>query len=487
MQNSYERGTDATGLYSPLNGIKKSLTKGSEFVVKEWDKVKPDKLFIGHVRSRTYGLNTIENAHPFERGDCVLLHNGTINNPWPLLRKRSIAWNNINVDSDALAVCIDHDKNLDVLKEISGGAALLICDKSAIGKLYVFRNKERPLFSGYIKSNMYISSIEESLQLIGCSDIKEFKEDHLYTIQDGNVLKSIKIKNTPYYDPVVATNSSTRSRGAHMLALGCNLRAKWNKEYKDTNGNVLNLIKDEYYEVTEVLSEQMVKVREVETNLDFPVLTWNLNQDDIIKSGDLVISIDKVQIVHLNKVITLLEKDKVIKVGHSYEDGDVALPNLTIVNNRDQYVKKYYFIKLTEVEVRQYYASLVRPEPVQISEAVNTNFNTHAVWPGEMFPLFEREDVLQQSPIVQNSNDCPFDPDVSIETYNSIKITMDELNWELSEHFSNLHRELKHIRGLCAANYVPTSLLKQITRLMKTNKELVDKIYKIENDAGPGD
>ena len=77
LWNSLERGEDATGLYSPLNGHRKSLLKGSTVVSNDEFKLIPDTILMAHVRAKTIGLNTIENTHPFKRGDWYLQHNGT--------------------------------------------------------------------------------------------------------------------------------------------------------------------------------------------------------------------------------------------------------------------------------------------------------------------------------------------------------------------------------------------------------------------------
>ncbi len=70
--NSMKRGEDSTGLYSPLNGLKKSLDKGEHFILYGKNKYLTDKMFIGHVRHSTVGAKTIENAHPFERDNYIL-------------------------------------------------------------------------------------------------------------------------------------------------------------------------------------------------------------------------------------------------------------------------------------------------------------------------------------------------------------------------------------------------------------------------------
>lgn len=70
--NSIERGTDSTGFYSPINQLKKSLKAGWVYCNDNKDEIKPDTIFMGHVRASTVGSSVIGNAHPFERGSFVL-------------------------------------------------------------------------------------------------------------------------------------------------------------------------------------------------------------------------------------------------------------------------------------------------------------------------------------------------------------------------------------------------------------------------------
>lgn len=68
--NSKERdSTDATGIYSPKNDIKKSAESCKEFLAST--EIIPDTTFIGHVRKKTYGAKTAEEAHPFRFDNVV--------------------------------------------------------------------------------------------------------------------------------------------------------------------------------------------------------------------------------------------------------------------------------------------------------------------------------------------------------------------------------------------------------------------------------
>lgn len=251
LWNSLERGEDATGLYSPINGLKKCLLKGSDFVVNKNYNLDPDTIFMAHVRAKTVGANIVENAHPFNRGEWYLQHNGTLKNYKDLIEKYDLDISNFNVDSDVICGAIEKAGDLSVLKYIDGPAALIIQNKNNPNELTVFRNNERPLFRGMIGKNMYISSIKESLQLINCTNVKEFKIDTIYTIINGSITKSQKVKSEPYSKPepeFVRYGNSLNNNEPLMGFVDCWLRASttihaYNAPFELTT-NKYYLIKD---------------------------------------------------------------------------------------------------------------------------------------------------------------------------------------------------------------------------------------------------
>lgn len=205
--NSFERGRDSTGIYSPKNNLIKEADPAAKFL-----RAKPfeeDKFLIAHVRAKTIGANIAKNAHPFMEGNYVLAHNGTLKNHWALLRKNDLSYATHDVDSHVICSIINKEKNFNVLSEIDGAAALLINDTEKPDILYVFRNGERPLFKGLLDGGMYISSLKEPLELIGCKNIKEFKENYLYTIKDGMIQGTAKkIVNKPYSSPITPSTNT---------------------------------------------------------------------------------------------------------------------------------------------------------------------------------------------------------------------------------------------------------------------------------------
>lgn len=213
--NSVERGKDSTGVFTPLNGVIKDSDKAEVFLKK--NEIKPDTTFIGHLRAATVGAKTKDNSHPFETGSLIGVHNGTLNNIWGVVVTNGLLSKDYDVDSHGLYAVLDKYKRGEtekvypkILSTIEGAMALVWWDKDE-ETLYVYRNDERPLFRGKIDGDIYISSIKESLDMIGCNSVKEFKEEYLYKIKNGEIFESRQ--NIPKFKAVPKTfNTSKKNK-----------------------------------------------------------------------------------------------------------------------------------------------------------------------------------------------------------------------------------------------------------------------------------
>jgi hypothetical protein len=202
-----ERGKDSYGYYTPESGIIKDTGKIEDCMIKKDFKVPDSNTFIGHVRASTVGITSKDNAHPFNYGNIVLVMNGTLSNHWSLCKDYKLKLNDFDVDSQVLTAMINIDQSKAPLSKILGGCAVVYTDTTP-GKLYAYRNKERPLYRGNLDDSMYISSLENSLKLIGCSDVKEFKEDNLYEITEGKITSTFAVKRAEEEVVVVPQRSS---------------------------------------------------------------------------------------------------------------------------------------------------------------------------------------------------------------------------------------------------------------------------------------
>jgi len=256
------RGIHSTGMYNNGKIIKET---GDAIDFLHLHKLVPETMFFGHDRFATIGAKDADNAHPFEFGDIVGQHNGTLKNHWALLREHDLEYKDYDVDSQVLISLIDKDqKNLSVLQEFEGAAALIWHNKNFPNRIYCFRNIERPLFRGKINKNMYISSIEESLDIIGCTDIQSFKENYVYAIESGEILlkeskQIIKkvLKPVSSYkkkeESITQLSASFYSEKTGSLDKTC----KWIQRKFNTAGNSPHkFIIDEWYFIKKIISNQ---------------------------------------------------------------------------------------------------------------------------------------------------------------------------------------------------------------------------------------
>jgi len=163
------RGWDSTGVFfagNKIQGIKfvKSSVPAIEYfedkkVTKYWDDyIDQARFVIGHCRAATVGAVNTENAHPFLRGDIVLVHNGTLTQ-WDQKDLKQ----DEKVDSAAIASYFNEKKPEqmyleDRLAYLRGAFALVWYDRRE-ECLYFTRNDQRPL--SLVKGEHYSLLVSE--------------------------------------------------------------------------------------------------------------------------------------------------------------------------------------------------------------------------------------------------------------------------------------------------------------------------------------
>jgi predicted glutamine amidotransferase len=106
------------------------------------------KLMLGHNRWATVGKVNKDNAHPFEAGNIVGAHNGTLPE---FQRKRLDDYEYYETDSEALMHNIDVHGLKDTIGKLSGGAWALTFYNRQNDTFNLLRNKERPLYFAWTK------------------------------------------------------------------------------------------------------------------------------------------------------------------------------------------------------------------------------------------------------------------------------------------------------------------------------------------------
>lgn len=334
-----ERGTDATGIWSPTNGVIKDTVKAGKFLKDNMDKIEQDCLLIGHTRQGSLYKTSKDSAHPFADDKLVLAHNGTLINHDAVARHYDLSHSDYKTDTEALFKVLSKEFKTEVFTKLNGSASLLIADKGIKLKkgqensfLLAFRlNDDRPLHYGFSDEGMYISSLEESLEVIGCKDIKEFAVGTLYTIFNGDIVKSMKVPHKPLYS---ANNyhggSSCNNNSTFTNYTGSDIRywqdrlKRWIKSDRDINdipknswffldsiknNNLLNVITEDGESIETFISNFYYS--QPKSDID----PWSSTHKFVVAMDDL--SNDKKIIAHKGDVLQMMPTSSISHADNS--------------------------------------------------------------------------------------------------------------------------------------------------------------------------
>ncbi len=425
--NTLTRGNDSIGLFSPINGVYKKAGKPVDLLPKM--DIKPDNYFIGHVRSGTVGVNNDANAHPFIHHNLLGVMNGTTSNHWALADREGFKRQDFNVDSDIIFAIIQKQASFKVLGEIIGGCAILVYDANNPNILYVFRNDQggtnsRPLFRGTINGDMYISSIEESLKIIGCDKVQEFKANYVYTIVNGNIKSSYKIKNQPF-NPGPDLSGKVPIISSHLK--NSNFIGRWmffDNPYHYSNQNAIkgNLTEHKWYYCVgyESNNEYIIYVKGNDgepVKVSYYAFTY---ANSFPKTGDVMIVLEN--LTHGKKETKLFDKgdicilveygNKYIKVKRNVNDDKTWLLDYTHarpVNWREEKEYKEKIDEITTIDITNV-SSTTKEEKKTISQLPMAPL-------GGLFPNMENFDnkIETGSDIVTGNKALPPWPEETLE------------------------------------------------------------------------
>ena len=170
----YFRGTDSTGLAAVRSRKDISVVKMATHPINLFDSKAftnalngPNSVaFIGHNRAATVGKVNDLSAHPYEFGDIVGAHNGTLTSVnWSEL-ERELEFDTVT-DSAAIFACIDKfgiDYTMTLLEKgrvSATGAWALTWYDSKEHKLKILRNEHRPLWICFNKERTKVAWASE--------------------------------------------------------------------------------------------------------------------------------------------------------------------------------------------------------------------------------------------------------------------------------------------------------------------------------------
>jgi len=187
------RGMDSTGVAlchdrisnkaEDVLSLKKAMNSSDFINLRQYNNLMDEailyKYWMGHNRSATRGVVNSINAHPFQHGDIIGSHNGTL-----------YEWNGLNknkkftVDSEAIMYALSKRPTVDVLEEIDGAFALMWYDRST-GKAYTAKNDERPLYMVSSKDEKLVIIASESNMLNWIATRNKVKYDNVYELTEG--------------------------------------------------------------------------------------------------------------------------------------------------------------------------------------------------------------------------------------------------------------------------------------------------------------
>jgi hypothetical protein len=213
------RGSDSTGVLLVDNDNKTNLYKavgGPEcFYYTHWNDLDAKgmlslfdiNLAMGHNRAATRGAVTEDNAHPFEMGDIIGCHNGTV---WMDSLQDYNDFDKYVVDTQVIYSQLNADRNIQNIWNTADGAMTLTWWDKSNNTFNIASNGQRSFHYTIHNDILYYAS--EDWMLFGAlsrNRVKDFKilsltkdVHYIFKIGQGNKLEVEEKALTPYEDKI---------------------------------------------------------------------------------------------------------------------------------------------------------------------------------------------------------------------------------------------------------------------------------------------
>lgn len=197
------RGFDSTGVFSvcgkdnylvkmPVSPQDLMQTRGYKNAT-----YKVPDILIGHNRAATVGSVTSANAHPFDVGGIVGVHNGTLTS-WKDLKDAD----KFTVDSECMLHNFEVRGIEETWKTLRGAGASVWYDKNT-GSTFFIRNKERPLYYAesdkciYVASEGWMIRVGAGRNNIKIGEIVEVPVNTLFEVKAGKIVSHKELEVEP--------------------------------------------------------------------------------------------------------------------------------------------------------------------------------------------------------------------------------------------------------------------------------------------------
>lgn len=206
-----ERGDDSCGVATP-NTILKRAEHPHHFITRS---LPTDKVVLGHTRAKTVGAVTDRNAHPFENGNFIGVHNGGIRNFRTLQKQEGT---NYQVDSEIIWHMFNKYGVKESLPKLQGWMGLGWIDEKNQLNLY---KSSAPLWIGYKDEGLYFGSRDEYLEAMGCEKTTRLDIWTHYIINEGKIIsKKDLTKHRPERGRTTHSQTNKSSGGQHTQDKG---------------------------------------------------------------------------------------------------------------------------------------------------------------------------------------------------------------------------------------------------------------------------
>jgi hypothetical protein len=183
MYYGNEKNNDAFGIFSDKGTIIKEV--GSMDYGKTWENIEKIKtnFLVGHNRYKTKGdAKVIENNHPFETKNFVVVHNGVISNDETIKKDYNLDYS-VTTDSYIISALLEHflSSNLDYLTAIKLTAEELYGSFSVM--IYYKPTKQLFYFKDYSTNFTFsLINIDDWKVLVGSTDRTNINKSFSKTI-----------------------------------------------------------------------------------------------------------------------------------------------------------------------------------------------------------------------------------------------------------------------------------------------------------------